>query len=147
VLWNYFITFDYTPEQIKSAAAAAGLSDGKLNDTLIAYFSSAKNLKSMLAFGTIVTAYLFLLRMLINLTLSSFHLSLDAREREQLTYVYLALVKKGQDENQELIAEKERAIVLQSIFSRADTGLLKGDSSPTIPGELSQLIKNLGGGR
>lgn len=42
--------------------------------------------------------------------------------------------------------EKDREIILQSLFSRVDTGLLKGDSSPTMPdGLLGQIVKNIGG--
>ncbi len=40
--------------------------------------------------------------------------------------------------NDKGIAEAERSIVLQSLFSRADTGLLKGDSSPTLPDGMIQ---------
>ncbi|GAE48464.1 hypothetical protein JCM21738_5611 [Mesobacillus boroniphilus JCM 21738] len=55
----------------------------------------------------------------------------------QLTHLYLALI------NENAITTEERSIVLQALFSRADTGLLKGDSSPTIPdsGLIGQLLK------
>lgn len=59
---------------------------------------------------------------------SNFHLARDAEEREKLTYMYLALISNGE------FNEEERKIVLQSLFSRSDTGLLKEDSSPTMPG-------------
>jgi len=67
---------------------------------------------------------------------SSYHLQRDAEEREQLAYVYLAITH----EQKEIDAES-RKIVLQALFSRADTGLLK-DSSPTMPGGLAELIKS-----
>lgn len=35
----------------------------------------------------------------------------------------------------------DRNIVLQSIFSRADTGLLKEDSSPTMPSIIEKVVK------
>jgi hypothetical protein len=43
--------------------------------------------------------------------------------------------------NENSIKDNERITVLQSLFSRADTGLLKGDSGPSIPDSLSQIIK------
>ena len=44
--------------------------------------------------------------------------------------------------NEGKISDQDRTIVLQALFSRADTGLLKGDSSPTLPdGILNQLTK------
>jgi hypothetical protein len=66
-------------------------------------------------------------QLLAKLTFSSFHLSRDAEEREQLTHFYLALKKDT------AIEPEERQLILQSLFSRADTGLLKDDSSPTMP--------------
>jgi hypothetical protein len=62
----------------------------------------------------------------------------DAEERKQLSYVYLALKENGS------IADTERHIVLQSIFSRADTGLLKEDSSPTMPSSILDKVSNSG---
>lgn len=49
--------------------------------------------------------------------------------------VYLALLKDGN------IEEKNRTIILQSLFSRVDTGLLGVDRSPTMPG-LDLINKN-----
>jgi hypothetical protein len=74
-----------------------------------------------------ISVGIFLINFFIKLAISAFHLSRDAYERLQLTHLYLALL------NEEGITKEERTIVLQSLFSRADTGLLKGDSSPTIP--------------
>ena len=38
-----------------------------------------------------------------------------------------ALLKDG------AVSDKERELVLSALFSRSDTGLLKGDSSPEMP--------------
>jgi hypothetical protein len=146
VLWHYYINFDFTPEHLEKAAAVSKIESVDIKSMLVAYFASIKNLKSVTAFAVIVSAFLFLLRTFIKLTLSAFHLSIDAREREQLTFVYLALVQKGQKENVELIKDREREIILQSLFSRAESGLLKGDSGPTMPGDLGGLIGKLGKG-
>ncbi len=70
---------------------------------------------------------------------SSFHLQRDAEEREQLTHVYLALTH----EKDELDVEA-RNIILQALFSRADTGLLGGDSGPTMPG-INEMLKATSG--
>lgn len=69
--------------------------------------------------------------------LRAYHLARDAYERYQLTHVYLSLL------DVKAVNDNERSIVLQSIFSRADTGLLKGDSSPAFPGMLEQILKNM----
>ena len=54
-------------------------------------------------------------------------------KREQLTMVYLALVKEGK------IGEDERKLVFEALFSRVDSGLLGGDSSPAMPGSVNLL--------
>ncbi|SHJ12711.1 DUF6161 domain-containing protein [Clostridium magnum] len=98
------------------------------------------NIRGTIIFALIVSIGVYAINLFVKLALSAYHLSRDAKEREQLTYVYLSLI------NEKAIETSERSIVLQSIFSRADTGLLKGDSSPTLPdGILSQVLKNIGG--
>lgn len=95
-----------------------------------------KSLQGVLITVTVLAIYVFILRFLSRLTFSCFHLMRDAEEREQLTYLYLALSKDAK------VDEKSREIVLQALFSRSDTGLLTGDHGPTMPGlDISQLLK------
>lgn len=86
----------------------------------------------------IASVAIYVLRLFVKLTVSSIHLSRDAKERNNLTCFYLALIeKKG-------VSEKDRAIVLNSLFSRADTGLLKGDSTPVMSGNVTDLVNAIG---
>lgn len=79
-------------------------------------------------FVTIVSSFAFLVSVLAKMTLSSFHLQRDAEEREQLTHLYLSL------SNETDVDPETRKIVLQSLFSRADTGLLgKDGGTPAMP--------------
>lgn len=91
-------------------------------------------IKWSIVFITFVTFLAFLIRTFTKLTFSSFHLARDAQERKQLTYVYLALKEN------KAVSDIDRNIVLQSIFSRADTGLLKEDSSPTMPSTIIEKV-------
>lgn len=94
------------------------------------------SIKMSIILTVIISAGLFIINLFIKLALSAYHLSRDAQERHKLAYVYLALLKE------KAVEEVDRTVVLQSLFSRSDTGLLKGDSSPTIPdGMISQAIK------
>lgn len=95
-----------------------------------------QSIESYIVFITIITIYAFLLKTLSKMTFSSFHLQRDAEEREQLAHVYLALVH-----DQKTIDEDSRKIVFQALFSRAETGLLGQDSSPAMPGGLSDIVK------
>jgi gas vesicle protein len=94
------------------------------------------SLQGIAIFGTILAIYAFFVRALSRLTFSSFHLMRDAEEREQLAYVYLSLI------NDNKIDENSRDIVLQSLFSRSETGLLKDESGPTMPG-VAEIIKEV----
>jgi len=69
----------------------------------------------------------FMIRVFTKMMMSNFHLYRDAEERKQLTYLYLSLIKEAD------ISDADRNVVLQALFSRADTGLLKDDSSPSMP--------------
>jgi|GEM_PF-1667803 len=93
-------------------------------------------IRNMAILSVIVAAIMYVLGMMVKVSMSSFHLARDAKEREQLSYFYLALSKNG------LVDEKERELVLSALFSRFDTGMLKGDSSPEIPqiNKLAEII-------
>ena len=81
-----------------------------------------------------LSVVIYLLNLFVRLATSSFHLASDARERLQLTHVFLALLKeKGME-------EKDRQIVLSALFSRSDTGLLKYDASPSMPTPLGTIL-------
>lgn len=96
------------------------------------------SVKATIIFALIASIGIYIIRLFVTLSTSAYHLSRDAYERYQLTHVYLSLL------NKEGIKNEERSIVLQSIFSRADTGLLKKDSSPSFPnGTMDSILKNL----
>lgn len=86
---------------------------------------------------TFISFLFFAIKAVMKSMFSSYHLSRDAEERQRLTYVYLAMVKDAS------IDKEDRHLVMQSLFSRADTGLLKEDSSPSMPGTsgLIDIIK------
>lgn len=110
----------------------------KIPDGLLlnVFKGEASAIKWTLLYVTLVSFLIFGIKTLSKITYSSFHLARDAEEREQLTYVYISL------KNESGVEEKDRQIILQSLFSRADTGLLKDDSSPTMPGIMDTVLKN-----
>jgi hypothetical protein len=81
-----------------------------------------------------ISAFLYLMNLFVKVATSSYHLARDARERYQLTHVFLALIKDG------AIEAKDREVVLSALFSRSDTGLLKNDSGPTLPTPLGSFL-------
>lgn len=101
--------------------------------------ASAQGVKGAILIAAVVSAFLYLTSLFVKLATSSFHLARDARERFQLTHVYLGLIKDR------AIEDKDREIVLSALFSRADTGLLKGDSSPSPPTAIGSILEHLRG--
>ena len=89
----------------------------------------------LIAFGISLSTYL--ITFFVRLATSALHLSRDAAERLQLTHMFLSLVKE------KAIEPKDREIVLQALFSRADTGLLKHDGAPTMASPLASVLDAL----
>ena len=96
-----------------------------------------KSVKWSIILISFLSFFAYGIKILHKISFSAYHLARDAEEREQLSYLYLSLLE---DSN---VEEKDRNLILQSLFSRADTGLLKDDSSPTMPGNLvNRLFSN-----
>ena len=87
-------------------------------------------IKWILIYATLLSFLAYCIRALTKTMFSSFHLARDCEERHTLTYFYLSLLKDSK------VADIDRQLIMQSLFSRADTGLLKEDSSPTMPNEV-----------
>jgi hypothetical protein len=88
-----------------------------------------------IVYVTLISFIAYCIRALTKVMFSSFHLARDCEERYTLTYFYLSLLKDSK------VDEKDRQLIMQSLFSRAETGLLKDDSSPTMPSDaISKII-------
>lgn len=98
------------------------------------------SIEGLLIFAAILSSMAFLIKSLSRLTFSSFHLMRDAEEREQLTHLYLSL-RDGKEDDPEA-----RKIILQSLFSRSETGLLNGEHGPTMP-TATEIFSVLGKGK
>ena len=83
-----------------------------------------------LVFITLLTLIAFAIKAITKYMFSSYHLARDAEERHTLTFFYLALLKDTE------VKDDDRKLILQSLFSRVETGLLKDDSSPTMPNDI-----------
>jgi len=96
---------------------------------------TAAAIRWSIVFALFISFIAFMFRAVMKFMFSNYHLARDAEEREKLTYLYISLLTKGE------FSEEEKKIVFQALFSRSDTGLLKDDSSPTMPGVSSVIEK------
>ena len=101
---------------------------------------TAGSLRGTVMVALVLSILIYFIRLFVKLSTSAYHLSRDARERYQLTHVFLAMIKEG------AIHPEDREIILQALFSRADTGLLKTDGSPTMPtGPMGNILGSIRG--
>lgn len=85
---------------------------------------------------TLLSLIAFCIKAISKVMFSSFHLARDCEERHTLTYFYLALLKDSD------VKDSERQLIMQSLFSRAETGLLKDDSSPSMPSDITKFMQH-----
>lgn len=104
-------------------------------DMLESIFSKepVRAIRWSIIFVTFISFLFFGIQAVKKAMFSSFHLARDAEEREKLTVFYLSLIKDS------TITQEDRSLVLQSLFSRADTGMLKDDGNPTMPGIFDKI--------
>lgn len=98
---------------------------------------SLKTIRGSLILIVMTSIAGYLIHLFTKLSISSFHLSRDYRERFQLTNVFLALLRDGDVKCDDQVNQ----IVMQALFSRSDTGLLRGDHSLKMPG-VSDVLKS-----
>lgn len=85
---------------------------------------------------TFISFMAFAIRAVTKVMFSSFHLARDCEERHTLTYFYLSLLKES------TVDKEDKKLIMQALFSRAETGLLKDDSSPTMPNDIIGKFMN-----
>lgn len=87
---------------------------------------------------SIISFFVYIIRVLIKIVMSNHHLATEYEQKAALTRFYQALTFAGTD-----IAQEERIIIIHSLFSKSETGLVKTDSSNDVDAILSVLSKNI----
>lgn len=86
---------------------------------------------------SIISFFVYIIRVLIKIVMSNHHLATEYEQKAALTRFYQALTKAGTD-----ITKEERILIIHSLFSKVETGLVKTDSSNDVDAILSVLSKN-----
>lgn len=86
-------------------------------------FSTEMPVYSSIIILSMICLIIYIIRLFVKIMMSSKHLSEEYRQKYVLTYFYLSLVNSGN------IDEKLGNIILSLLFTKADTGLIKSDSS------------------
>lgn len=84
----------------------------------------------------VTTMVIWLIKILVKITLSNYHLSIDAGERVIMIRTYLALLKEGKGFDQ-----NDNKVILDNIFRPTNFGIIKDETSLTITDIISSLKK------
>ena len=84
-----------------------------------------------IVFVAVATLSLWPLRILSRILLSNVHLAADAEERAVLAQTYLSLLR-----GEEGLADTDRRLILDTLFRRTATGIVKDDAVPSGAQEL-----------
>jgi hypothetical protein len=84
----------------------------------------------------LTTMVIWLIRILIKITLSNYHLSVDAKERVVMIRTYLSLLKEG-----ESFEKEDKKVMLDNIFRPTNFGIISDETSVTLTDVISSLKK------
>lgn len=92
----------------------------------IQLFSNEMPVYSSIVIFAMIALIIYVLKIFIKMIISSKHLSEEYYQKYTLTYFYLSLIKDNK------LEQEQANIILATLFSKADTGLIKGDTSSDI---------------
>ena len=87
---------------------------------------------------SVISFFIYIVRILIKIVMSNHHLATEYKQKAALTRFYQSLTKAGTD-----ISKEERLIIINSLFSKVETGLIKTDTSNDSDTILAILSKNI----
>ena len=87
---------------------------------------------------SVISFFIYIIRILIKIVLSNHHLATEYKQKAALTRFYQSPTKAGTD-----ISKEERLIIINSLFSKVETGLVKTDTSNDSDTILAILSKNI----
>ena len=101
-------------------------SDKKITDTIsqVAHSASFFNYIIFIMFTTIMV---WMMKILVKIMLSNYHLSVDANERVIMLNTYLILLEDGTG-----FEEKDRKVILDNVFRQTNHGIITDETSVTI---------------
>lgn len=103
-------------------------------EIFVSFFEKDKSaaIRWSIIYVTFLSFIAFASRSFIKAMFSALHLARDCQERSVLTSFYLSLI----NEKEVYLDKEERQLIMQALFSRAETGLLKDEGGPSMPNNL-----------
>lgn len=95
-------------------------------------------LSESFVFISVISFFIYIIRILVKIVMSNHHLATEYKQKAALTRFYQSLTYAGTN-----IDKEERLIIINSLFSRIDTGLIKVDNTNDNEVILAILSKNI----
>ena len=132
--WTWFLTFAIIALIFTLARLVVVIHNYSLNiiKNNLPFISESFILISIISF------FIYIVRILIKIVMSNHHLATEYKQKAALTRFYQALTKAGTN-----IDKEERLIIINSLFSKVETGLVKTDTSNDSDTILAILSRNI----
>ena len=82
------------------------------------------------------TLVIWIMKILVKIMLSNYHLAVDANERVIMINTYLVLLEDGKG-----FEESDRKVILDNIFRQTNHGIIKDETSVTVADIVSSFKK------
>ena len=108
-------------------------------ESLLNTKSSDLGIKDIITYGfiiLIISLAIWIIRIFMKIALSSYHLSIDAKERVTMINTYIALMQEGNT-----IKDDDKHIMIESIFRQTNHGIIKDETSVTVTDVISSFKK------
>ncbi len=127
-----FLLINFTGLFITNISDSA---DKKITETIsqIAHSASFFNYIIFIMFTTIMV---WMMKILVKIMLSNYHLAVDANERVIMINTYLVLLEDGKG-----FEENDRKVILDNIFRQTNHGIIKDETSVTVADIVSSFKK------
>lgn len=109
-----------------------------LHDYSLGNFKGTPFISRSFILVSVISFFIYVVRVLIKIVLSNHHLATEYIQKAALTRFYQSLTYDGTN-----IDKDERLIIINALFSRVDTGLIKVDGSNDNDSLLALLSKNI----
>ncbi len=110
--------------QVKSSSGIDKVQSGLMNIDFIKYGFMI----------LLISLAIWIIRIVMKIALSSYHLSIDAKERVTMIKTYLALIKEGN-----ALEENDKKIMIESIFRQTTHGIVQDENSVTVTDIISSF--------
>jgi hypothetical protein len=110
-----------------------------LFSSIISIDSVKLSVKDIIAYGFIIlliSLAIWIIRIFMKIALSSYHLSIDAKERVTMINTYISLMQEGNT-----ITDDDKHIMIESIFRQTNHGIIKDENSVTVTDIISSFKK------